>query len=92
MSRCHEWNSALSGFTNYLLKQGFELDIRNTKGKADRYLWPEMRKIINHYCKIKKIKGSFSERILIMNEDFKSFREWVAENKELYLLKYKKEQ
>jgi len=88
MSRCNEWNSALQGFGWYLVKQGFILDIRGIKGKSDRYYGVELHKIINKYCRVKKIQGSFSTRILKMNEDFKSFREWVTENRQTYLAKY----
>ena len=38
MSRFNDWGRAQSGICQWLGKQGFELDIRNVKGKKDRYI------------------------------------------------------
>ena len=74
MSRFHEWTNKESGIGNWIKSQGYQLDVRNTKGKSDKYHLVEIRKIINKYSKFEKLKGSYSERILLIN--FQKFVEW----------------
>lgn len=88
MSRCSDWNNALSGIAKWLRMQGFELDIRCTKGKTDRFIWVEMKKIIHGYCNKHRIKGSYSSRVLLINKDFKSFKDYVLKNKQTTYSKY----
>jgi hypothetical protein len=76
MSRFRDWNRSYSGICNYLLSLGLELDIRGQKGRPDRYLGVELGKIVNRYCKELKIRGSFTDRLLLISKDFNSFKDW----------------
>lgn len=81
MSRYREWTNALDGLARWVIKNGLEIDYRGA-GKPNKYAGVEIRKIVNLYSRHASIKGSFSERILIISaqfNDFKSFiksREW----------------
>jgi len=88
MSRFKDWNNAVSGIGNFLETQGLTLDIRNTKGKKDMFFGVEIQKIVHKYCNKHKIKGSFSDRVLIIQKDFKTFRDYVIANKETIYSKY----
>lgn len=68
MSRCHEWNSAREGFANYISMKGIKTNPHNFKVEDE---------IINDYCRINGINGSFSERVLKIQKDFNSFRKYV---------------
>ena len=68
MNRCKKWNNAFAGISNFLDKKGFKLNNSNMKIEA---------RIVNTYCKRHKIKGSFSERILLITDNFESFKQYI---------------
>lgn len=70
MSRFHEWTSAWNGMINYMNKVGIRVYKHNTIKEGH---------IFNDYCRKNKIKGSFSERVLLVEEDFESFRKYIDE-------------
>ena len=75
MSRCHEWHSTWEGIVNYIAKEGIEVN--------PNHLWVET-KIVNRYCKENKILGSFSDRILEIGKDFKSFKKYIETLKQTF--------
>ena len=77
MSRFNDWGRAQSGICQWLGKQGFELDIRNVKGKKDRYIGIEIRKIVRKYTRFKKLKCSHSSAVLYTSDNFQDFKEFI---------------
>ena len=65
MNRFRKWNNALSGISKFLKKQGIKLHEYNMKGEI---------KIINQYSTKHNLKGSLSERILLISENFEQFK------------------
>lgn len=78
MSRFHEWTSAENGLKYWIQKQALKmdltLDIRGVKGKTDLYFGVETKKMIKSYFKFKKLKGSYTDKIL--ETDFHDFARW----------------
>ena len=87
MGRYHEWTSSYSGVIKYLEKNSFVIDVRGVKGKTDMYYGVEIKKIVFKYAKDNKLKGSFSDILIYISNNFKSFAVWVKQTD--YLLKYK---
>jgi len=63
MSRCRDWNNTYSGIINYLDKNGIK----------DKDLIKKSRELVYAYTK----EGSFSERVLIIREDFNMFKKFM---------------
>lgn len=80
MSRFRDWNKAFSRIEQLFSSKGFELDVINKKGIKNRYSGVEIPKIVNKYSREKGLKGSLTDRYLLIMEDFKSFRDWVSNN------------
>lgn len=72
MSRFREWNSAETGLGNFASKH-IELDFRGA-GKPNKYYGVEIKKLINAFSKSIKIKGSYTERVLIISNNH--YNDW----------------
>ena len=68
MSRFNEWSNALNGISNIIKKAGHKVNNGNYKIES---------KFINDYSRINNLKGSFSERVLLISNNFKNFREHI---------------
>jgi len=67
MSRYKDWTNAWSGIATWLMNFDKKLN-------AD--------KEINNYSKALKLKGSFSERCLLISENFNQFKNYIKQNHE----------
>lgn len=63
MSRGRDWNNTYCGIINYLAKNGIK----------DKEVMKKSRKLVYAYTK----EGSFSERVLIIREDFNTFKKFM---------------
>lgn len=73
MSRYREWISAENGLGGFAEKH-LELDFRG-KGKPNKFYGVEIKKLINKFSKEQKIKGSYTERLLIISRKF--YKQWT---------------
>ncbi len=77
MSRFQEWTSAERGLGNFASKH-IELDFRGA-GKPNKYYGVEIKKLINAFSKRVNIKGSYTERVLIIsNKHYKQWCEFIT--------------
>lgn len=77
MSRFKEWTSAENGLGTFAEKH-IELDVRNQKGKTNKFYRVEIRKLINRFSKRNKIVGSYSERVLIISrKHYQGWRDFI---------------
>lgn len=77
MSRFREWTSAEKGLGNFASKH-IELDFRGA-GKPNKYYGVEIKKLINKFSKAFKIKGSYTERVLLISKyHYKQWCEFVT--------------
>lgn len=74
MSRFREWNSAQTGLGKFASKH-IELDVRGQKGKTDKYYGVEIKKLINEFSKVNKLKGSYTDRVLIISDNH--YQKWT---------------
>lgn len=76
MSRFREWVSAERGLGNFASKH-IELDYRGP-GRPNKYYGVEIGKLINEFSKKNKLKGSHTERILIISRcHYKAWCEFI---------------
>lgn len=68
MSRYKDWTNAWAGINHYLTKNGIIPD--NNKVDNVRF-W------VDKYCNRMKFKGSRTDRILFVNENWKQFKIFV---------------
>jgi hypothetical protein len=73
MSRFNEWTSAELGLGNFASKH-IELDFRGA-GRPNKYYGVEIKKLINSFSKAEKIRGSYTERVLKISDDF--YKKWT---------------
>lgn len=72
MSRFQEWTSAERGLGGFASKY-IELDFRGA-GKPNKYYGVEIKKLINKFSNKHKIKGSYTERVLIISRQY--YKQW----------------
>jgi virulence-associated protein VapD len=64
MNRYKSWTNKLSGLSKTIKKFGFKV--------SDSTYYVEQT-IINDYCKIRKIKGSFTQKVIMVSSEYNSF-------------------
>ena len=67
MSRYQKYINALTGISNFIEAQ----NIKRTNTD----------KLVNEYSKLNSLKGSYSDRILLITDNFKPFREFINTKK-----------
>ena len=67
MSRYKKYINALTGTSNFIQTQG----IKRT----------DTDKLVNEYSKLNSLKGSYSDRVLLITDNFKPFREFINKKK-----------
>jgi len=67
MSRYQKYINSLTGISNFIQAQG----IKRT----------DTDKLVNEYSKLNSLKGSYSDRILMITDNFKPFREFINTKK-----------
>ena len=70
MSRYQEWNKALNGMSKAMRGMGFKTTPFNRNIESE---------VISEYCKINKIEGIFSDKVLIVSKEFEKFKLFLAE-------------
>lgn len=72
MSRYQEWNHALNGISKTIKYCGFKVNSNNFTIESN---------FVNKYSKLNKLEGSFTERLLLISEDFKPFKQFLKDKK-----------
>ena len=71
MSRCGQWNGTYGHIINYLIDK---------KGISDNKSMCVAKKLIYDYTKSKEFKGSFSDRVMYIRQNFSSFMNYLNIN------------
>lgn len=71
MSRCGQWNGTYGHIINYLIDK---------KGIADNKSMGVAKKLIYDYTKSKEFKGSFSDSVMYIRQNFSNFMGYLNKN------------
>lgn len=72
MSRFKEWTGAENGLGRFAEKH-IELDFRGA-GRPNKYYGVELPKLINEFSKMMKLKGSYTNRVLLISKS--NYAKW----------------
>ena len=73
MSKCNDWHKCYEGIISYIERQ--------PNIKTNQHNLSVEQRLINQYSNETNLKGSFSERILLINKDFESFKKFIKSQK-----------